>query len=183
MSILLCYDGSPSAQRAVSLAAEILRGEPVTLLHVWRPPTGVLTDSFSDAERHAREHAEQVIAEAHALAAAAGLDAEGRLERNRVSSWRTILRVANETGASLIVMGTRGRVAVQHDLIGSVSRAVVQHAPIPVLVVPAAIDRGHYASSGGPAASRRPDRVHDGDAAGAGHGPAGPLRPAAPPVA
>jgi len=171
MSILICYDGSPSAQRAVSLAGEILAGDAVTLLHVWDP------------ERDPIERGARILGEGQALAREAGLDAACRLERNQLSPWRTILAVARETGARLIVMGTRGQVPVQHNLIGSVSRAVVQHAPIPVLVVPAAVDRGQYACADDPAAARRPDRVHLGDTAGAGHGPAGPLRPAAPPPA
>lgn len=148
MSVLLCYDGSPSARQAISLVGTLLAQDAITVLHVWDPPEGMLADSFTEAnanldasaadlERHAREHAQQTIAEAQRLASEAGLDAECRVERNRLSIWRTILRIAGEVDAALIVMGTRGRVPVQQSLIGSVSRAVVQHAPIPVLIVPA----------------------------------------------
>lgn len=149
MSVLLCYDGSPSARQAISLAGEVLARDAITILHVWDPPEGMLADSFGEAnadatladlERHARERGQQIIAEAQRLAGEAGLDAECRLERNRLSAWRTILRIAREVDAALIVIGTRGQVPVQQSLIGSVSRAVVQHAPIPVLIVPAPVD-------------------------------------------
>jgi nucleotide-binding universal stress UspA family protein len=170
MSVLLCYDGSPSARQAVSLAAETLLSDSITLLHVWHPPTGLLADSGSGADadaevepagldQNARWDAERILAEGQALAAQSGLDAECRLERNRVSTWRTILRVAREIDARLIVIGTRGQVPVQHSLVGSVSRAVVQHAPIPVLVVPTSVDRHEYASIDGPATSGRPSRL------------------------
>lgn len=166
MSVLLCYDGSPSAREAISLVGGVLARDAITVLHVWDPPEGVLADSFSqantnvdlsvaDLERHARERGQQTIAEAQRLASEAGLDAECRLERNRLSIWRTILRIAREVDTALIVMGTRGQVPVQQNLIGSVSRAVVQHAPIPVLIVPAPVDDSRTTKSKGFAASPR----------------------------
>jgi nucleotide-binding universal stress UspA family protein len=150
MSVLLCYDGSPSAQAAISLAGKILARDRVTVLHVWAPPAGTLADSLSDAGRYASEAAQKTIAEGQARAGMAGLDAECRLEPTRLSIWRTILRVARETDARVIVMGTRGHVPVQQSLVGSVSRAVVLHAPIPVLVIPSPVDRGELG----------PDRGH-----------------------
>jgi universal stress protein A len=46
----------------------------------------------------------------------------------------TIVRVAQERGADLIVMGTHGRTGLRHALIGSVAEKVVRLAPCPVLV-------------------------------------------------
>jgi nucleotide-binding universal stress UspA family protein len=47
----------------------------------------------------------------------------------------TIVKKADELGASLIVMGTHGRTGVSHALMGSVAERVVQHALCPVLTV------------------------------------------------
>jgi nucleotide-binding universal stress UspA family protein len=47
----------------------------------------------------------------------------------------TIVRVAQERGADLIVMGTHGRTGLQHVLLGSVAEKVVRLAPCPVLTV------------------------------------------------
>ncbi|HSB60105.1 MAG TPA: universal stress protein [Vicinamibacteria bacterium] len=47
----------------------------------------------------------------------------------------TIVRVAQERGADLIVMGTHGRTGIQHMLLGSVAEKVVRLAPCPVLTV------------------------------------------------
>jgi nucleotide-binding universal stress UspA family protein len=46
-----------------------------------------------------------------------------------------ILRVADEWAADLIVLGARGLNPLKRALLGSVSSAVVRHAPCPVLVV------------------------------------------------
>jgi nucleotide-binding universal stress UspA family protein len=47
----------------------------------------------------------------------------------------TIVRVAQERGADLIVMSTHGRTGLQHVLMGSVAEKVVRLAPCPVLTV------------------------------------------------
>lgn len=48
----------------------------------------------------------------------------------------TILEVAKEVGADLIVMGTHGRTGLAHIFFGSVAEYVVRHSRIPVLTVP-----------------------------------------------
>ncbi len=45
------------------------------------------------------------------------------------------MRVAEETGADLVVMGSRGLGGIRRALMGSVSDSVVRHAHCPVLVV------------------------------------------------
>lgn len=47
----------------------------------------------------------------------------------------TILEVAKEVGADLIVMGTHGRTGLAHIFFGSVAEYVVRHSRIPVLTV------------------------------------------------
>ena len=46
-----------------------------------------------------------------------------------------IVALAEEIGAGLIVMGSRGLGGIRRALMGSVSDAVVRHAHCPVLVV------------------------------------------------
>jgi nucleotide-binding universal stress UspA family protein len=46
-----------------------------------------------------------------------------------------IVEYANEEGVDLIVLGTHGRGAVAHLLVGSVAERVVRTAPCPVLTV------------------------------------------------
>jgi nucleotide-binding universal stress UspA family protein len=147
MPILICYDGSASAQHSLSVAASALDGAPAVLLHVWNPPERVLADafgvaeddsgpSFADLESLVQRRAAEVLADGEALAGRLGYPVTVRQEANRSSVWQTILDIADEVDASLIVTGTHGITAVQTGLLGSVSNALLHHARRPVLVVP-----------------------------------------------
>ena len=147
MSILICYDGSPAAKHALSFAHEVLGHKPVTLLHVWRPPAEFVADSFGigtaqlapslvDLEKVALERAQELTQEGYELARHLGFAVQSRSEPEANGVWAKILEVAEETDAELIVMGTRGRTAVQSALLGSVSNGVVHHTERPVLIVP-----------------------------------------------
>lgn len=149
MSILICYDGSESARRALSVAHHTLGAARQVLLHVWNPPEAVLADSFSTRsagpgaapaqdrlEQMARERADEVVAEGRALAAELGMTVETRDARSLSSVWQTILDVADELDAELIVAGTHGTTAVQEPALGSVSGGLVHHSERPVLIVP-----------------------------------------------
>lgn len=56
----------------------------------------------------------------------------------------TIIKVANEEKADLIVIGARGIGTLRRTVLGSVSDFVVHHSPIPVTVVPPEAWRHHY---------------------------------------
>ncbi len=49
MPVLICYDGSPSAKRAITVAQATLGTDDVILLHIWESPVAVLADAFSDS--------------------------------------------------------------------------------------------------------------------------------------
>ena len=63
-----------------------------------------------------------------------GFRAEPRSELD-TPVWRAIVRVADEIGASVIVLGAEGLTGLRELLEGSVSHAVAAHAGRPVLVV------------------------------------------------
>ncbi len=147
--ILICFDGSVDSRAAIERAGELLGGQPATVLTVWQPFSEVLARSSSgmlamspgsfdieEIDTATRERAQESAEEGAELARQAGLDAQPRtcsLNRTVASA---ILREAATTGASAIVMGSRGLTGVKSLLLGSVSHAVIQHADRTVIVVP-----------------------------------------------
>ncbi len=146
--ILICYDGSVDARTAIEQAAELLSGEPATVLTVWEPfveviartPSGFgLTAGMVDIEKideASKRAAEQRAAEGTELAKQAGFNAQPRTCAQHNTVANAILVQADELGASAIVMGSRGLTGVKSMLLGSVSHAVIQHADVGVFVVP-----------------------------------------------
>ena len=143
--ILVCYDGSPGAKRAIEIAGGLFPGHRAVVLHVWSPPTtlrapyNVITPApipeFNDQEirRAAAELAEQGVQ----AASAAGLHAKADVAEAALAGvWSAVLEVADEYDAALILLGSRGLSTFESLLLGSVSHGIVQHARRPVLVVP-----------------------------------------------
>jgi len=134
--ILVCYDGSDGAKRAVDAAALLLARLHAVVLNV-APATradGGAPQPSGDASEHPNNRADALIrAEAGAARARrAGLDAEARAT-SAPSTWQGIVAVADELEAAAIVVGAARDEAVR----GSVSHDVVAHARRPVLIVPA----------------------------------------------
>lgn len=146
MRVLLALDGSRSAELARQ-AVDALRlrdGSIVDVVAVVEPlvdvlpayPVGVVDVGRSD-ERAAQE-LRLVLDEA-----AAKLERPGLIVRRTVLVGRpasTIVDLATEVRAELILMGSRGRGPLKSMVLGSVSAEVVDHAPCPVLVVRGSID-------------------------------------------
>lgn len=150
--ILMSYDGSADAQAAVDRLAHVMPGATVTVLTVWEPfmqtvaRTGMgmgmgVTGGYpgTDAEsvdEAVRQAALETATDGTQRATAAGLVAKPWIEQRDGGVATTILGVADDVDADIIVMGTRGRGGAKAFLLGSVSRAVVEHAGRAVLVVP-----------------------------------------------
>jgi nucleotide-binding universal stress UspA family protein len=139
--LLVATDGSLAAgaalDEAISLAAET--GDGIAAITVWRAlqgdfglayPSAAMLDDLLDAER---KHAEATLGDATARAKAAGVHITTRLATGDPAE--QICGYAEEIGARLIAIGTRGHGTVAALLLGSVSNAVVRSASCPVLVV------------------------------------------------
>lgn len=139
--LLVASDGSPAADAALdeALTLALECGSGIAMITVWRalqgdfglayPSTAVLGDIL-EAER---THAETTLSAAVARAEAAGVPIITRLATGDPAE--TICAYAAEIDARLVAVGTRGHSTVASLLLGSVSQAVVRHAPCPVLVV------------------------------------------------
>ena len=140
--ILICYDGSDGARRAIDTAAELLGHRRAVVLDVG--PVVTATESLTvlapvapaaafeelneaDAQDRARAGAEQ--------ARRAGFDAEAR-SGLAAPTWGGIVDVADEIDAAVIVLGSRGLKGARELFEGSVSHEVAERAGRPVLIVP-----------------------------------------------
>lgn len=133
--IVVGVDGSETSVGALrwAVAEARLRGTGLVVLTAWHVPyagleplvAGLDPEVFLRAARTAQESA---------LAAVdtTGVDIERRLVEGGAGP--ALLEAARD--AELVVVGTRGHGGVLGLLLGSVSHAVVQHAPCPVVVVP-----------------------------------------------
>lgn len=146
--ILIAYDGSEDAQTAIQRAGELFHGQSATVLSVWERFVDVVTRvgsgmpvgdvDYEALDRAYRDEADHQADEGAERARQAGLEAQPRVRARERTIAATILAEADEIGAVAIVLGTRGLTGAKAFLLGSVSHAVVQHAHIPVMVVPSA---------------------------------------------
>ncbi|PAA90072.1 hypothetical protein BOX15_Mlig020566g1 [Macrostomum lignano] len=136
--VAIAVDGGEQSKRAFDYFMRRLyrRGDHVTFLHVEAPPSGLWSDPS------------QVW---HSIVASAR-----QLERKVTSDWclpynltdarwlceycggpgPAIVKLAEDRGADLLVMGSRGLGTVRRTVLGSVSAYVVHHSSVPVVVVP-----------------------------------------------
>ncbi len=141
--VLICFDGSWGAQSAIDAAGSLLGTRRAIVLTVWSSPIGMAVHGMAAAQaEHAKEHerrAARFAAEGCRLARDAGFDAAPLVARSdpEAGTARTIISIAEERDASLIVLGARGLSGLRSLLLGSVSHGVANRAHRPVLVVPA----------------------------------------------
>jgi nucleotide-binding universal stress UspA family protein len=139
--ILLATDGSEEAELAALTAVDLADAthSELHLVHVGVVP--ILLKSYPGTlgyERRLYEQIEEMSREllrkqSRRVKAAGGTVAGTHLRMGQVAL--EILALAEELGADLIVMGSRGLGGVRRALMGSVSDSVVRHAHCPVLVV------------------------------------------------
>ena len=131
LRVLLAVDGSEEAGAAQHLLSmlPLLPGSSIHLATVLDAPAWQVPVSLRGAEQ---EWAEKVIERARAALAREGLEITASTPRGAPAN--EILAAARESGAELIVLGSRGKKGVEGFLLGSIARNVAQHARVPVLV-------------------------------------------------
>jgi len=148
--ILIGYDGSDNARHAIEQAGKLFTGRPALILNAWEPAESAITlhggigstaglsatQTLRDADAAAREAAERAASEGAEFARQAGLAAQPKVVQNDAPIWETIVQVADEEDAALIILGSRGLRGVRSLVLGSVSHQVTHHARQPVLVIP-----------------------------------------------
>ena len=132
MKIVLGYDGSENARRALERAAKFAGedGRVIVVSVATALVGGARSAGVAGAELG---HATSALEEAAALLSASGVQSE-QVE-GLGDPAHEIVEVAKQQQADLVVVGTRNRDFTERLLLGSVSTDVVHHAPCDVLVV------------------------------------------------
>ncbi|QIN80378.1 universal stress protein [Rubrobacter marinus] len=133
--ILLATDGSPDASLAARSAVELSNstGSELHVVHVGEfLPTYFAYTEEEPAEL--RQRAREILDGAlRGIEEGGGTVAEGHLRLGRPAE--EIINLAEEVGAGVVVVGSRGLGALRRAVLGSVSESVVRYAPCPVFVV------------------------------------------------
>jgi nucleotide-binding universal stress UspA family protein len=139
--ILLASDGSEEAELATLRTVDLAErtDSELHVVHVGVVPT--FLESYPGTLGYERRLYEQIEEDSRQqlrelswrVKAAGGTVAGAHLRMGAVAL--EIVALAEELGAGLIVMGSRGLGGVRRALMGSVSDSVVRHAHCPVLVV------------------------------------------------
>jgi len=114
------------------LAAEI--GARVVLTHVREDMRPSNSKSQRERARHRSRRRVHELLQRATDALPATVDADERLKIGGVAD--QLNEIADDVGATLIVVGSRGRGRLASALFGSVSRALARDAPCPVVIVP-----------------------------------------------
>lgn len=134
---MLALDGSDGSARAVPLAVELARHDnaKIVIAHVEEDVVGKgggpLLATEDEIQAEIRRRAQELSAQG----------VETSVEMRRVvlgGPAHAIEDIADEAGADLIVVGTRGHSPVAGLLLGSITQRLLHIADRPVLVVPSA---------------------------------------------
>ena len=139
--ILLATDGSGEAELAARTAIDLTdsTGSELHVVHVGRLPNfltngpGTIGYDRRLYEKLEEESREELRKLTWRVKVAGGNVAESHLRIGGVAE--EIVHLAEELGAGLIVMGSRGHGGIRRAIMGSVSDSVVRHAHCPVMVV------------------------------------------------
>ncbi|MFC7227055.1 universal stress protein [Salinirubellus salinus] len=133
--VLVATDGSECAAAAVERAAALAAADGATL-HV----VSVVELATYGPDAHAslnistfEDRAQDAVDAARETAEALGVDVVTHVEYGGVHA--KLLRVAEDTEADIVVLGTHGRTGFDRYLLGSVAEKTVRTSPAPVLTV------------------------------------------------
>jgi len=140
-TILVPLDFSPHSAKALETAIELARhfDGRIHLLHSYPIYVGavapygmVVPESF---DRECREAAANELAKWAEKVRSAGIPVETTV--TPIPPSEGIVSTAEEIGADLVVMGSRGLTGLKHVVLGSVAERTLRHCECPVLVVKA----------------------------------------------
>ena len=137
MNIVLGTDGSPGAEAAVQKVIELLptSGATVHLVCAYPGPSALERIGMTARQEPTdlRGVAADVLARDERRFKEAGFNVEKHAREGDPA--HTIIDVAGEQNAELIVVGARGNTGLRRFMLGSVSAKLSHHAPNSLLIV------------------------------------------------
>jgi len=144
--VLLATDGSREAELAARTAADLANStnselHVVTVAPRYPDPAyhiheaGLRYETFEQALEGVKGEAQKVLDEQVQKVEEAGGTVKEAYLRIGQKRDQAIIDLAEEVGAGLIVVGSRGLGGVRRALMGSISDSIVRHAHCPVMVV------------------------------------------------
>jgi nucleotide-binding universal stress UspA family protein len=130
--ILVAYDGSELAKKALNKAVELLKpGDDLILAHVI--PTTMIAEFIDIPPEVTTVKAHRLMNDALAMLKERKVQATGLVREGDIAD--TILKIGMELNVDIIVMGEKGTSKVDRFALGSVADKVVKYARRPVLIV------------------------------------------------
>lgn len=154
--LMIAYDGSPNADRAIRYAGQFLRAHDAVVVTAWEPGgmaparmsslTGGMqpfidTQLEAGVDRELRAEAAEINSRGVDLATSVGLEAHGNLVEVESTVWGALVAAADALDVDLLVTGTRGESGLKALLHSSVAERVLKHCHRPVFIVPAQCDK------------------------------------------
>jgi nucleotide-binding universal stress UspA family protein len=138
-NILVAYDGSNLAKKALTSAYNLVKTNQearLHIVHIYQFPAVIVGEAMiplpSNLDQSYYSHAEQLLNEAKTQLSSYP-NAIYALKQGQPTV--ELLNYAQEQYCDLIVVGSRGLGGIREFVLGSVSHNVVQHSKVPVLVI------------------------------------------------
>lgn len=139
MSIVLGYDESPGARRALNYAIDLAKLLDDTLVLVYgAEPPGRMGEEFTDHLEALAERGRTALAHAVEKVKAAGVESIVELVDDRPA--QALLAAADKHDARLIVVGTYGESPLRGAILGSTPHKLLHWSSRPVLCVPPPVE-------------------------------------------
>ncbi|MGQ3412644.1 universal stress protein [Natrinema sp. LN54] len=137
MAILVAYDGSEPAQKAVEHAFTTYPDDEIVLLRVIEAADGSTGAGIMAAQEWLRDREEEVSTELPEEIASiiSDPDRDFRTETAVGKPAREVVRFAEDNDIDHIVIGSHGRSGLSRVLLGSVAETIVRRSPVPVTVM------------------------------------------------
>jgi nucleotide-binding universal stress UspA family protein len=132
--LLVCTDGSAEGQNAVAVTLELARacGSQVYVVQVLVPEFQAVTSNFSAL---LVKEVEKNLEAIKVAAAKLQVLIQPVMPENRVPH-AAIVAAAEKIRPDLVIVGRRGKTALERHLMGNVTARVIGYSPVNVLVVP-----------------------------------------------